>query len=365
MRTLLFATCIAAGLIAFAPCLDSQTANADSDTPRALKQNALSELESIEVDDRKDQKMIERAKNEIRKGLEDRLWEDDSSLTFLGKKTFSGDKKAIHDLAKVRSADVSGIAGSLILADAALAQLAVDLIPTGTDDDRTNKNLDKSVEEMRQAERYVDRNELDKAVDHYRKAWSIAFMGDGVDVVDADSASLDFSNDLITDYYVELNYSGDSKKPAKISYKIQDECVDLGPKDPSDVGGDTYDDAAMKIGVSTVSREWLTDGMLVWNDWFEKKNNDGNRLVDLVFSPVRSLPHFEDLGGDNVIQGGKKKNSFEHAESVPQLGGQSGWEGFVYFDASPGDYLFWTVHPAGGIDGCDRLAALGILVTIP
>ena len=105
--------------------------------------------------------------------------------------------------------------------------------------------------------------------------------------------------------------------------------------------------------------------MVVWNDWFKKKNNDANQMVDLIYSPVRSLPHLEDLDGDDVIQGGKKKSSFEHSASISQLGGQSGWVGSLYFNAPSGDYLLWTVHPAGGIDECDRLTALGVPITIP
>jgi len=354
------------GSILFASSFSSQMTFADDLPPRVIKQNALAELESLEVDNKKDQKRIEKAKKEIEKSLEDKLWDDDSSLTFLGKKVFSHEKKAIQELDKVKSVNVSGVMNSLVSADMILAQLAIDKIPTDTDDKKINKNLKKAIKEMKNAQKNIDKNKLDKAIDNYKKAWKIAFMGEDIDVIEIDSASLDYSNDGITDYYVQLEYTGDTMKPTIIGYKIQDECVDLGPKDPSNVGGDTYDDAAMKIGVSTISKsEWLIDDMVVWNDWFKKKNNDDNKTVDLVYSPVRKLPHFEELGGDNVIQGGKKKFSFEHSASISQLGGQSGWDGSLYFNAPSGDYLLWTVHPAGGIDECDRLAALGIPITIP
>lgn len=363
MRLITMFSIVILGSMLVFPYLPSQMIAAEDLTPKMLKQNALSTLDSLDVYDKKDQKRITNAVNAIEKSLDEKLWEDDSSLTVLGKKVFSHEKTAIKELEKIKSIDVSEVVDSLILADKTLAQFTIDLIPYA-DDKKINKNLDKALNEMQQAQKDVDNNNLDKAIDHYKKAWKLASMGDEIDITDVDSASLDFSNDLIPDYYVQLEYTGDPKKPAKIDYKIQDVCVDLGPKDDSD-GGNTYDDTAMKIGVSTVSRAWLIDEMIVWNDWFKKKNNNSNQMIDLIFSPVRSLPHFEDLDGDNVIQGNEKKNSFAYSESISELGGQSGWIGFVYFDAPPGDYLFWTVHPASGIDGCDRLAAQGILVTIP
>ena len=354
------------GSLVFAPLLDSQMATAETIAPKIIKLNALSELQSLEIENKKDQKRITKAENQLEKSLKDKFWEDDSSLTFLGKKVFTHEKKAIKELSKVKSVDVSHVASSLVNADMILAQLAIDQIPSDSNDKKIIKKLNKALKEMNKAQQDFDKNKLDKAVDHYKKAWKIAFMGEGVDVIEIDSASLDYSNDGVTDYYVQLEYTGDAKKPTIIGYKIQDECVDLGPKDPSDVGGDTFDDAAMKMGVSTITKsEWLIDDMVVWNDWFKKKNNDDNKMVDLVYSPVRKLPYLEELGGDNVIQEGKKKSSFDHSASISKLGGQSGWEGFMYFNAPPGEYLLWTVHPSGGIDECDRLTALGIPITIP
>jgi len=359
-------TLIILGSMIFSSYLTSQLVTAEDFAPRILKQNALASLESLEIHDKKDQKKVDNAVKEIKKSLDEKLWEDDSSLTMLGKKVFSHEKKAVNELDKIKSIDVSAITITLVESDRFLVQLVIDEIPTDTDDKKINKNLKKILKEMNDAQKDFDKNKLEKVVDHYKKAWKLAFMGDEVNVVEEDFDTSDENNDGIPDYYVSLKYTEDPKQPTKISYKIQDECVDLGPKDASDVGGDTYDDAAMMIGVTNTSKSvWFIDDMIVWNDWFKKKNNDDNQMVDLVFSPSRFLPHFEDLHGDNVIRGDAKKTSFEHFTSIPELGGQSGWEGFLYFNAPSGDYLFWTVHPAGGIDECDRLAAQGILVTIP
>lgn len=358
-------TVIALGSILFASSFSSQMTFADVLPPRIIKQNAFAELESLEVDNKKDQKRIEKAKKEIEKSLEDKLWDDDSSLTFLGKKAFSHEKKAIKELGKVKFVNVSGVMNSLVSADMILAQLAIDKIPTDTDDKKIDKNLKKAIKAMKKAQKNIDKNKLDKAIDHYKKAWKHAFMGDDTMVLDSEIWTDDLNNDGLFDYYAVVTQTGDSKKPIKIDYKIQDECVDLGPRDPDDVGGDTYDDVAMMMGVSTPDRNtWLIDDMIVWNDWFKKKNNDENQMVDLVYSPVRKMPKIQFLDGDLVIQDDKKKPSFEHLETISELGGQSGWMGEVYFDAPSGDYIVWNILPAGGSYGCDLLATAGVHVAV-
>lgn len=184
-------------------------------------------------------------------------------------------------------------------------------------------------------------------------------------VSNTDSGRFDFDLDGTTDYFVKAHYTGKTNQPLKIDYKIQDECVDLGPKDPSDVGGDTFDDAAMKIGLSTLSRDWITEDANVWNPWFKAKDNDENKKIDLIFLPPISFSPFDDdTEGDDVIQGEKKHGSFQHSSSIKELDGQSGWKGTIFVNAPPGQYLLWTIHPAGGYGGCDGLSGLGIPIVI-
>ena len=152
-------------------------------------------------------------------------------------------------------------------------------------------------------------------------------MGEGIDVPDFESGYIDIDPmDGLPDYYVKIISSDNSKKPFEIKYKIQNECVDLGPKDPISIGGDTFDDASMLIGISTVDQEWLTDDVKVWNKWF--KNNDENKVVDLIYWDSRYLPNYDLLSGDDVIQGNSNNGSFEQFASLNELGGQSGWDGF-------------------------------------
>jgi hypothetical protein len=187
-------------------------------------------------------------------------------------------------------------------------------------------------------------------------------------VSNTDSGRFDFDNNGSTDYYVKAHYTGNSHQPLKIDYEIQDECVDLGPKDASNIGGDTFDDAAMKIGFSKLSNpfvNWLVDDINVWNPWFKSKNNDDNKLIDLAFVSPTSTPYFDDdTRGDDVIVGSGKQGSFQHFSSIKELDGQSGWEGSVFLNAPPGDYLLWTIHPGDGYGDCDTLTGLGIPIFI-
>ncbi|MGQ0638115.1 MAG: hypothetical protein ACT4N1_01960, partial [Nitrososphaerota archaeon] len=178
-------------------------------------------------------------------------------------------------------------------------------------------------------------------------------------ISDKDSGSFDFSNDGLTDYYVKAHYTGNEKEQYKVDYKIQDECVD----------GNTFDSATMKIGFTKMERPkwvWLVENIDVCNPWFRSaRSADANHQIDLVDLPdgVQPIPY--PSSGDDVIQGDSNKmGSFVHKDSIKELDNQPGWEGTIFFNAPAEEYLLFTVHPAGGIDGCDRLAALGIPIII-
>ncbi len=366
---LIFA-CILLGLLVFSPnYFDSFIIFAlDGDIPKLLKQNSLSELDSLTVFDKKDQKRIDKAFEYITKSLDEKYWVDDYSLSEKGKKVFDNEKKAVKELLKVKSVDVSGVILDLVEADRILVQLAIDSIPTDSGIKKINKKLGEANKEMDDAEKDLAKNKPDKAIDHYKKAWDHSSLGHILDMSNIDTGSYDAENDGLIDYFLILHSTKNSKKPIQIDYKIQDECVDLGPKDPSNIGGDTFEDAAMKIGISTPTpstRQWLTDDVKAWNDWFKSKKNDENQLIGLFYTDT-SFPFFEDdINGENVIQGNDKGNSFTHFSSIDELDGQSGWEGTISFEVPPGDYILWTIHPSGGFGGCDGLSGFGVLVSIP
>jgi len=185
----------------------------------------------------------------------------------------------------------------------------------------------------------------------------------------SDSGRFDLNHDGDADYFVKAHYTGNSHQKLKIDYKIQDECVDLGPKDAPDVGGDTFDDAAMKIGFSTIpplTRDWTIDDVKITNSWFNSKKNDDNKQIDLAVFPDKFIPSELPApgNGDNAIQGDGKKGSFKHLDSISELGGQSGWTGSIFVDGPVGEYALWTLHPSGGFGGCDGLSGFGIPIII-
>lgn len=181
----------------------------------------------------------------------------------------------------------------------------------------------------------------------------------------SDSGRFDLNNDGNADYYVKAHYTGNFHQKLKIDYKIQDECVDLGPKDAPDVGGDTFDDAAMKVGLNSMeNRDWIIDDVTVSNSWFNSPKNDNNKQIDLVSSSKIDYSTKLPPSGDDVIQTNGKKGSFKHFDSISELNGQSGWEGTIFLNAPAGNYYFVTFHPSGGFGGCDSLSGFGIPIMI-
>ena len=185
----------------------------------------------------------------------------------------------------------------------------------------------------------------------------------------SDSGRFDLDYDGNADYYVKAHYTGNSHQKLKVDYKIQDECVDLGLKDASDVGGDTFNDVAMKIGFSTIpasARDWTIEDVTITNSWFNSKMNDNNKQIDLALFPNNFVPSSLSAteNGDNAIQGNDKKGSFKHLDSISELGGQSGWTGTIFVNAPEGEYALWTLHPSGGYGGCDGLSGFGIPIII-
>lgn len=197
----------------------------------------------------------------------------------------------------------------------------------------------------------------------------LVIIGNGnapIYISNSSDVRLDENGDMKADYYVKAHYIGNSNQQLKIDYKIQDECVDDGPWDGQTTGGETFDDASLKFGLSTPSGfHWITEDVSISNSWFNSKKNDNNRQIDLAYfddGVVPSTP-FTSLG-DDAIQGSDKNSSFKHFDSISELGDQPGWQGTIFLNAPVGNYRLWTIHPSGGIDGCDRLSGMSIPIFI-
>jgi len=174
--------------------------------------------------------------------------------------------------------------------------------------------------------------------------------------------TLDLDSDGTIDVDITIKKPKNPMNPIKVKYQISDSCVH----------GSTHDTAAFKIGftdqVHVFERTWFTEGFKVWNKWFlSKKSSDPNHMIDLVVLPVGKVPVPFPASGDDVIQKNPndKNGSFKHKSTIAILDGQDGWKGTVFFTGPPGDYFFWTIFPAEGLDApCDTIAAFGIDLTL-
>ena len=119
---------------------------------------------------------IEKAISHLDKSLDPALWETGSTLAVKGEKAFNEEKKAVHELMKIRQSDpaISTAIDSLVLIDRALAQAAIDAAISGGGD--AAGEIEKALREMQKAEKELNKpnSEPDKAISHYGKAWSHA-----------------------------------------------------------------------------------------------------------------------------------------------------------------------------------------------
>jgi len=143
-------------------------------TPLSTKQGVLASLNALfPTDDKKLDHGIGVAIEHVEKSLASDLWETDWVLTMKGKKVFDEEKKAVHELMKLKdapSAIVDAI-GSFVATDEQLAQTAIDLaISLGGDE----KEIIKAEEDMTKAVEELNKDKPNKAIDHYKKAWEHA-----------------------------------------------------------------------------------------------------------------------------------------------------------------------------------------------
>ncbi len=146
----------------------------DLDSPRMLKQTAVDELSTITINERDGQNKISNAKKAILQSLNDRFWHDDYTLTEHGENVFDYEKKAVRELFKVKSVDVSDIIEILVDVDKTLAQLVIDSVPVDKSDKIVDRLIEKANREMEKAQEHLDDGEPDDAIYHYKKAWMYA-----------------------------------------------------------------------------------------------------------------------------------------------------------------------------------------------
>jgi len=143
-------------------------------TPMKLKQMVMDILSALlPTGDKDNDHRIEKAIKQIEKSLDPNLWKSESTLTKKGKKVFEEEKKAVHELLKIKNgpASVQEVINYLLKADQTLAQIAIDeAIAAGGD----SKEIAKANDEMAKAQEEIGKEDYDKAIEHYKNAWEHA-----------------------------------------------------------------------------------------------------------------------------------------------------------------------------------------------
>jgi len=132
--------------------------------------------------DKETDKKIDRAIKHIEKSLKDELWEYDNILdSEKGKEVFYEEAKAVKDLKKIlNKVDVSATTvilsaiGTLVDIDRMLAQEAIDSVPTDTGNKKVDEEIVKAIKNMEEAEKELEKNESDKAIKKFKRAWEHA-----------------------------------------------------------------------------------------------------------------------------------------------------------------------------------------------
>jgi len=149
--------------------------------PYKKKQMAIETLTNLlPTGDKKTDNRIEKAIEDIEKSLSPGFWENDTHLTKKGKKVFTEEKKAVHELMKVIknngsiAEDIQSVIDALVAADKTLALTAYEDAQAYSGDSKVDKELEKCEKELGKALEKTDKDDFEKAIEHYKKAWDHA-----------------------------------------------------------------------------------------------------------------------------------------------------------------------------------------------
>jgi len=138
---------------------------------RKVKRDLIVDLHALlPTGDRKRDAAIVKAISRLRDGLADRFWRDDATLGGKGAQTFTVDREALQALAKAGAAGTP-IAKALVAIDEELATAALD---EALGDGGDSSHLARAREALRDAAAAVAAGDLERAVEHYRRAWELA-----------------------------------------------------------------------------------------------------------------------------------------------------------------------------------------------
>lgn len=336
-----------------------------STTIEASSMTILQEKENIKQDlgilmnnpdiDKKIKNKLDHAIKQIEKSLDEKYWNEDSTLSFKeGKKVLDADKKAIKILKKSLKdkksnpikEDISEIIFRITEIDKMLVEDALNKIKENIMNDKNLKKFDSATNLFNSGNEFFIEHNYENAIKKYSKTWDqikkiikkphikkIKLVENEV------SKNFDSHLNDLDDIYLKVINPKKLDKPKKVEIKIAKECVK----------GDNHEDAAMKIGFSSqvnLPSEFFVEEFNITNKWFKKYDQDKkidpineNRWQDYVSEFPNS--------GDDLIQMNLEdmKSSFNFVSAIPELDGQSGWEGKFEFKGEPGDYYMWFFFP--------------------
>lgn len=156
-----------------------------------LIEDAMADLEAIDITNKHDQKDIDEAIKHIGKSLQDSLWLDASHLDpNHGHKVFDEDKKAVKQLMKITEEkgkhedtaivdEVKAAIEKLTKADEQLVIVTINdaknaAVQYPKNEGKVDKEIAKAEEELAKAAEEISKGNPDKAIDHYKKAWEHA-----------------------------------------------------------------------------------------------------------------------------------------------------------------------------------------------
>ena len=349
-------------------------------SPMEEKESIIQDLEMIKnnSDIKKTKKNIESAIKKIEKSLDDKFWKDDSTPNLkFGKKVLNAEQNAVNKLDKILKdkkesnsikAEIVQINLRIAEVDKILVGNAIDSLEDIIMSDKGLKKLDKAINKFEKGNEFLGDNNYSKAIKNYIKSWDQIKEAlkdphfKKMKMVDLEGF-IDLDNDgEEDDAYLKITNPKNLKKPKKVEMKITSECVK----------GENYDNAGLKIGFSTqerLSKTFFDEEFTVTNKWF-KKNDPDKKIDPVVIDSISGYFSFPENGDDLIQKNPEDINgSFEFISTgIPELNGQTGWEGKFEFKGDPGDYNlnFWVPSTERGTEFiCNFLSSFSIPTTVP
>ena len=312
--------------------------------------DSLKELKENADLTKKSKKNIEKAIKKLEKSLNDKFWEDESTVNFKhGKNVLNADLNAVKNLDKIleNKKTTKELKKKIIKINFKITEMDKTLVNNSIQSlaeielgEKATKKVDKAKIKFEKGNEHLEDDKYFDALTKYGKAWDQIRKAlkdphfKKVRLVHLEGVG-DLDYDTDADIYLKMLKPKKIGKPYNVEIKITSECVK----------GDTYEDAGMKIGFTTDPKSTVSfhEEFEMTNKWFKKYDED--KQIDVVeIDSIAIYSNFPETGDDFIqIDAESMEGSFDYNESIPILDDQQGWEGKFQFKGEPGDYriVFW------------------------